>query len=299
MGIGMGQSLGYVPPIFVLTAGAVVLIPTLLGFFLERKRELALTLTLLLAAFALDHILKAGGATPQLSQIERGRQVYISEGCINCHSQYVRPNSPDVLMWGPAKPLPELRQEQPPLIGNRRQGPDLAEVGGRRSPLWLKLHFFNPPEISGASIMPSYALLFRDQRGDDLVSYLVSLQGSALPQHRNEEENWLPSSATMQAASAKDGEQGFRRYCATCHDAGGQTRWAAGFKRHPPDLTVGPYLHLSLSGDLAEQQNHLARIVKFGIHGTDMPGHEYLSDNEIASISLWLSQQIRQPSQNP
>jgi cytochrome c oxidase cbb3-type subunit 2 len=299
MGIGMGQSLGYVPPIIVLTAGAVVLIPPLLGFFLERKRELALTLTLLLAAFALDHILKSGGATPLLSQIERGRQVYISEGCINCHSQYVRPNSPDVLMWGPVEPLQELRLERPPLIGNRRQGPDLDEVGGRRSPLWLKLHFVNPPEVSGNSIMPSYAFLFRDRRGDDLVSYLVSLQGSALPQHRNEEVNWLPSSAAMATADASEGLRLFHRYCATCHDAGGQTRWAHGFRRRPPDLTVGPYLHLSLSVDLAEQRNRLARIVKFGIHETDMPGHEYLSDNEIASISLWLSQQIGQPSRNP
>ena len=62
----------------------------------------------------------------------------------------------------------KLRSQRPPLIGNRRQGPDLAEVGGRRSPLWLKVHFFNPPEVSGASIMPSYAFLFRDQRGNDL-----------------------------------------------------------------------------------------------------------------------------------
>lgn len=201
-------------------------------------------------------------------------------------------------MWGPVEPLQKLRRERPPLIGNRRQGPDLTQVGGRRSPLWLKLHFVNPPEVSGNSIMPSFAYLFRDQRGDDLVSYLVSLQGSALPQHRIEEDNWLPSTAAMKAASAKDGEQGYRRYCATCHDAGGQTRWADGFKRHPPDLTVGPYLHLSLSGDLAQQRNRLARIVKFGIHGTDMPGHEYLPDSEIASISLWLSQQIKQPNPN-
>jgi cytochrome c oxidase cbb3-type subunit 2 len=264
----------------------------------QRQRELALTLAMLLAAFVMNRIINAYDAPSLLSQIERGRQVYISEGCINCHSQYVRPNSPDVLMWGPAEPLQELRRERPPLIGNRRQGPDLSQVGGRRSPLWLKLHFFNPPEVSGASIMPSYAFLFRDRRGDDLVSYLVSLQGSALPQHRIEEENWLPSSAAMKAASAKDGAQGFRRYCATCHDAGGQTRWADGFRRRPPDLTVGPYLHLSFSGDLAQRRDRLARIVKFGIQGTDMPGHEYLSDSEIASISLWLSQQIKQPSQN-
>ncbi len=299
MGIGMSQNLGSVPPLFVLAAGAVILLAGPLSFIQQRKREVALTLTMLLAAFVLNRILNVNHAPAQLSPIERGRQVYISEGCINCHTQYVRPNSPDVLMWGPVEPLQELRRERPPLIGNRRQGPDLSEVGGRRSPLWLKLHFSNPPEVSGASIMPSYAFLFRDRRGGDLVSYLASLHGSGLPQHRIEEANWHPAADAVAAANDRDGERLFHRYCATCHDAGGQTRWADGFKRIPPDLTVGPYLHFPLSDDLAQRRERLARIVKFGIHGTDMPGHEYLSDRDIASISYWLSLQIREPNQKP
>ena len=154
MGIGMGQNLGYVPPLFVLGSGAVILLPLLpwpLKFLLQRKRELALTVAMLLAAFSLDRILTAVHSSSQLTQVERGRRVYISEGCINCHSQFVRPNTPDVLLWGPAEPLQQLRQQRPPLIGNRRQGPDLAEVGGRRSALWLKAHFYDPPEVSGAS----------------------------------------------------------------------------------------------------------------------------------------------------
>jgi len=202
-------------------------------------------------------------------------------------------------MLGPAEPLQELRGERPPLIGNRRQGPDLSQVGGRRSPLWLKLHFCNPHEVSGSSIMPSSAFLFRDQRGADLVSFLESLHGSGLPQHLTEEQNWLPASSATTNANASDGKRLFQRSCATCHDAGGETRWAGNFKRLPPDLAVGPFLHLSLAENVAERRNHIARIIKFGIHGTDMPGHEYLPDNEITSISLWLSQQIRQPSQNP
>ena len=201
-------------------------------------------------------------------------------------------------MWGPAESLQELRQERPPLIGNRRQGPDLAEVGGRRSPLWLKLHFYDPPEVSGVSIMPSYAFLFRDERGDDLVSYLESLHGSDLPQHLIAEGNWHPSSSAIAEANAHDGERSFQRHCATCHGAGGQTRWEAHFKRLPPDLTVGPFLHLQPTVSAAERRDRLAQIVKFGIPGTDMPGHEYLPDNEIASISLWLSQNIAQPNQN-
>jgi cytochrome c oxidase cbb3-type subunit 2 len=297
-GIGMGQNLGHIPLFFMLVVGCVILFAWPWRIIAQRRRELTLTLGLLLAAFVLFNILKAGSASSPLTYVERGRQVYISEGCINCHTQYVRPNSLDVLIWGPVESLQELRHEHPPLIGNRRQGPDLSQVGGRRSALWLKLHFIDPPEVSGASIMPSYSMLFRDHRGDDLVSYLVSMKGSGMLQHRVEEENWHPSFSAVAMANASDGQRLFHRFCSTCHDAGGQTRWADGFKRRPPDLTVGPYLHLSFSGDIAEQQNRLAHIVKFGIQGTDMPGHEYLPDNEIASISLWLSQQIRQPNPN-
>jgi cytochrome c oxidase cbb3-type subunit 2 len=299
MGIGMGQNLGHVPPLFVLGAGAVILLAWPPPFFAQRKRELALTLATLLVAFALRCILQAKAAPEQFTSIERGRQVYVSEGCINCHTQYVRPNSPDVLMWGPVEPLQELRRECPPLIGNRRQGPDLATVGGRRSTLWLKAHFYNPSEVSGASIMPSFAFLFRDQRGDDLVSYLESLQGSGEPQHPIEGDNWQLSASSISNANFGDGERSFRRYCSTCHDAGGQTRWAVRFKRLPPDLTVGPFFHLPTSDDPLQRRNRLARIAKFGIYKTDMPGHEYLSDTEIASLSLWLSQQIGQSIQNP
>jgi cytochrome c oxidase cbb3-type subunit 2 len=298
MGIGMGQNLGYIPPLFVLAAGVVILVPWPLKFLLQRRREVGLTVAMLLAALYLDRILFAVRVSPPLSQVERGRQVYISEGCINCHSQFVRPNTSDVLMWGPAENLGELRRERPPLIGNRRQGPDLAEVGSRRSSLWLKLHFYDPPEVSGASIMPSYGYLFRDGRGDDLVSYLESLHGSDTPQHLIAEGNWQPSSSAIASANAKDGERSFQHYCATCHGAGGQTRWKTHFKRLPPDLAAGPFLHLPPSSDSAQRRDHLAQIVKFGIPGTDMPGHEYLSDNEIASISLWLSQLIGQLSQN-
>jgi cytochrome c oxidase cbb3-type subunit 2 len=301
MGIGMGQNLGYVPPAFVLAAGAVVLLPGLLMLARRRTRELALSALVLFAAFYLDRTLLSAGGSPQLTQVERGRQVYISEGCINCHSQFVRPNTPDVLMWGPVQTMQELRLERPPLIGNRRQGPDLAEVGSRRSPLWLQAHFYNPPEVSGASIMPSYAYLFGDMRGNDLVAYLASLHGSGTQQHLDTERIWHLSSTAVAEAKANDGERLFHLHCATCHSKDGRTRqtWQASFKRLPPDLAVGPFFYLPPSGPAARRMDRLAQIAKFGVPGTDMPGHEYLPDNEIASISLWLSQVIAQPSRNP
>ena len=300
LGIGMGQNLGHVPPFFVLGAGMVILLPWLLWLFLNRKRELVLAGVVLLAAFGVNLALHPSRQASPLSQVERGRQVYISEGCISCHSQYVRPNTSDVLMWGPVESMQELRLQHPPLIGNRRQGPDLSQVGARRSVLWLKAHFHDPPEVSGASIMPSFALLFRDQRGDDLVAYLESLRGEGAQQHIAEEGHWQPSGAAMQAADAAEGQQVYRRYCATCHDANGRTHltWQSCFRRPPTDLVNGPFRHVPATATRQGQLVRLEQIAKFGIPGTDMPGHEYLPDNEIASVSLWLLQNMAQPVQN-
>ncbi len=299
MGIGMGQNLGQVPGVFVLGAGAVVLSHWLLKILRERSREVSLTGLVLITAFGFDRLIHRGQVTPQLTQVDRGRQVYISEGCMNCHSQYVRPNSPDVLMWGPAETMQELRLERPPLIGNRRQGPDLAEVGGRRSPLWLKAHFYDPQEVSGASIMPSFAYLFRDERGDDLVAYLESLHGAGMEQHISAERSWHPADFAIAEANADVGKRLFQRDCSTCHDPEGRTlkAWQTSFKRLPADLAAGPFRDLPTSDTPAERMVRLAQITKFGIPGTDMGGHEYLSDTQIASLCLWLSQNIAQPVQ--
>jgi cbb3-type cytochrome oxidase cytochrome c subunit len=56
--------------------------------------------------------------------------------------------------------MDEVHRQRPPLIGNRRQGLDLLQIGGRQWPLLLKIHFFNPAKVSGASIMPSYVSCF-------------------------------------------------------------------------------------------------------------------------------------------
>jgi cytochrome c oxidase cbb3-type subunit 2 len=147
--------------------------------------------------------------------------------------------------------------------------------------------------------MPSYEFLFCDRRGDDLTAYLLSLKTAGAEEHQTADRLWRPSSSAFAQADAPDGERLFRRHCATCHSAGGRTRqiWQNNFKRPPPDLAVGPFFYLPPSGPAAERINCLAQIAKFGIPGTDMPGHEYLPDNEIASISLWLSQLIGQLSQ--
>jgi len=120
----------------------------------------------------------AGFAAAQDELVRRGREVYVAEGCIHCHSQYVRPGTGDVEGWGPARPLQELERQRPPLFGNRRQGPDLLNVGARRTPEWLRLQLQSPRSVVPGSRMPAYAHLFRAGRpeGEALLAYLLSLK---------------------------------------------------------------------------------------------------------------------------
>ena len=295
MGIGMGQNLGHIPPAFVLVAAVAIFAPQIPTLLHNRRCEVVTTVVVLLVAGLIQLSLGRPTAAPN-SAVERGRKVYIAEGCINCHSQYVRPNTRDVVLWGPAQLLDTLRTAQPPLIGNRRQGPDLSEIGGRRSPLWLRAHFINPQQISHASFMPSYEYLFRNStRGDDLIAYLSSLKSSNYEEHIRLEESWQPAPSSPNAGAAEDL---FSADCATCHTPSGPTRvrWQRSFEHLPPNLQTGPWSHLPSSDSPAQRQFHLARIIKFGIPGTDMPGHEYLSDHDITSIAIWLNKSIVQPS---
>jgi cbb3-type cytochrome c oxidase subunit II len=301
LGIGMSQNLGYVPPSFVAAAGALVLLPWLFNMLRHRTRELALVVAVLVTALFVYRLQPSAPVAASLSPVERGRLVYISEGCINCHSQYVRPNTADMLMWGPVESLEELHRQQPPLIGNRRQGPDLSQVGSRRSSLWLKAHLYNPREVSGASIMPSYSFLFRDERGNDLVAYLSSLRPPASAQHISQQQQWrLPASAIADA-SADDGQRLYSRYCATCHSGHGRTRntWQFSFVELPGILSAGSAAGVQGASAPTSRIDHFAQIVKFGIPNSDMAGHEYLSDRDVASISLWLSQSVAQPVRKP
>ncbi len=145
--------------------------------------------------------------------------------------------------------------------------------------------------------MPSYELLFRDERGDDLLGYIERLKGDDAKDHLAAEKAWHLSLSALPIANPKDGESRFQRQCATCHSADGRMRrtWQNSFKRLPTDFVVGPFLDLQGSDSTEQRIDRIAQISKFRISGTDMPGHEYLSAPEIASSSLLLSQRIAQP----
>ncbi|MFI4881604.1 MAG: cytochrome-c oxidase, cbb3-type subunit II, partial [Phycisphaerales bacterium JB064] len=88
-----------------------------------------------------------------------GRDIYIAEGCYNCHSQMIRPIFAEVKRYGEYSKPGEFVYDRPFQWGSRRIGPDLAREGGRQSSYWHYEHFKDPPTVITGSIMPSYAHL--------------------------------------------------------------------------------------------------------------------------------------------
>jgi cytochrome c oxidase cbb3-type subunit I/II len=90
-----------------------------------------------------------------------GRDIYVSEGCYNCHSQMIRPILSETMRYGEYSKPGEFVYDRPFQWGSRRIGPDLAREGGRQSNLWHLLHFRDPSQLTPGSIMPTYAHLER------------------------------------------------------------------------------------------------------------------------------------------
>lgn len=111
--------------------------------------------------------------------LELGREVYVSEACWHCHSQFVRPVSKEDLRFGPVSQPEEYQNEMnlPHLFGTRRVGPDLIRVAGKYSNDWHAAHLYHPPSVAPYSVMPSYPWFFDEkrrpnERGLALIAYI-------------------------------------------------------------------------------------------------------------------------------
>jgi cytochrome c oxidase cbb3-type subunit 2 len=88
-----------------------------------------------------------------------GRDVYVREGCYNCHSQMIRPFRAETERYGPYSVAGEFVYDRPFQWGSKRTGPDLARVGGRYSDDWHRVHLRNPRDVVPESNMPAYPWL--------------------------------------------------------------------------------------------------------------------------------------------
>ncbi len=101
----------------------------------------------------------APGVEPYPALELAGRDVYISEGCYNCHSQMIRPFRWETERYGDYSVAGEFVYDRPFQWGSKRTGPDLARVGGRYSDLWHEIHLLNPRDVVPESNMPGYPWL--------------------------------------------------------------------------------------------------------------------------------------------
>lgn len=137
---------------------------------LEKSPTLLLTFSLLVVTigeiveiaplFWLENTIEDVEGVRPYSPLElTGRDIYIREGCYNCHSQMIRPMRDEVERYGHYSLAAESKYDHPHQWGSKRTGPDVARVGGRYSDAWHVDHMSDPQSVVPESIMPKYAFL--------------------------------------------------------------------------------------------------------------------------------------------
>ena len=109
--------------------------------------------------FQAQTITAAPGVKPYPPLQLAGRDIFIREGCVGCHSQQIRTLASEIQRYGPYSLAGESVYDRPFLWGSKRTGPDLARVGGRYSDDWHRVHLKNPRNVVPESNMPGYPWL--------------------------------------------------------------------------------------------------------------------------------------------
>ena len=122
------------------------------------------------------------GLKPYTPLALTGRDVYIREGCYNCHSQMVRPFRAEVERYGHYSVAGEFVYDHPFQWGSKRTGPDLHRVGGRYSDDWHRIHLLNPRDVVPESNMPAYPWLARTPaNAQDIGAKMRALRSVGVP----------------------------------------------------------------------------------------------------------------------
>lgn len=160
---------------------------------IERNITLLLVLSLITVAiggiveiaplFWIDSTIeRVEGVRPYSPLEQAGRNIYIREGCYNCHSQQIRPFRDEVERYGHYSLAAESMYDHPFQWGSKRTGPDLARVGGRYSDEWHVTHLKNPQSVVPESVMPAYAFLAeRDLDVSNISGHLTALRRVGVP----------------------------------------------------------------------------------------------------------------------
>lgn len=252
------------------------------------------------------------GSRPLTDQEARGLQVYLSEGCVYCHTQQVRPLAQDTSRYGRASAPGDYARlaprdfwrQTPSVLGTERTGPDLSSIGDRQpSAVWHHIHLYQPRAVVAESMMPSFPWLYevRDVAADDdvvvpvpaahapdegvvvagpraraLVAYLLALKQGALGTAA------VGAAASEGGGAGAPGAQLYSARCASCHQAAGE-----GVPGLYPPLENDPVV-------VADDPTRHIQVVLFGLAGETIDGVDYptimpgwadqLTDEEVAAV---------------
>lgn len=109
------------------------------------------------------------GLKPYTALQVAGRDIYVREGCYNCHSQMIRPFRAETLRYGHYSVAGEFVYDRPFQWGSKRTGPDLHRVGGKYSDEWHRIHLNNPRDVVPESNMPAYPWLEKNAADDKSI----------------------------------------------------------------------------------------------------------------------------------
>jgi cytochrome c oxidase cbb3-type subunit 2 len=137
------------------------------------------------------------GVKPYTALQLAGRDVYVREGCYNCHSQMIRPLRAETLRYGHYSVAGEFVYDHPFQWGSKRTGPDLHRVGGKYSDEWHRIHLINPRDVVPESNMPAYAWLEK-----------TPVDAQAMPAHMAALRKVGVPYTDQEIAAAKDDVQG-------------------------------------------------------------------------------------------
>ncbi len=272
----------------------------------------------ILPAYQMEEYEPIPGQRDLTASERRGLAVYISEGCVACHTQQVRNIEMD-RTWGErpslasdyyySKKRMDIWRQSPSLLGSERTGPDLTDIGNRQpSDQWHLLHLYNPRLVVKRSIMPRYSWLFRisdtlsvksddvtlprsitNMQGSDvivareealdLVAYLKGLQQFSFEDYKSTMD-FIPALSKGNVGNEKvsQGASLFQNNCAACHQSTGRGVKGA----FPP-----------LAGSLIVNNKNPETLIKIILMGYDARKEygvmqafaEQLSDEEIKAIA--------------